>query len=406
MKTFFNLLFRAFSTVLILCVLLTGVAVAAERFTLVSIDSDTTAGPYTLFGGAKVRIAGELFELRIGNDERVTFVSVGSQKRYGPFQPVDGRIMRIADVSYVFRSVGEAERKKVNSGARSSSAVSGATPALDPTAPIATFDPLPPPPERIAIPAEDPRRTVAPLDFPALPDATSPLAWQFWLAPIDSTPLKWKIEGDAGNKTDLERVSLGGAITWNAWLAEVQVSMNEKSGRIVPDGLALSDCSLDGGSGFAFAVGYQRPFVVDGPWVASAGLYGRIRREEADLSVNLLHETSMIDTNIVGNVVYASDIGSSTIKISETSLRLNLQLAYETEIWSAMAGVIVQPICEVEVSGDIPNGNSTLSLSAEHDEPLGVRLGVTANAADMFEIFGDITLGLERYVRVGIRREF
>lgn len=385
-------------------------AATPSRYTLTETRSRTPSGPFTLFDGARIRLDGTLYTLSVGADRRLTFTS-SAGKPFGPYQAVPGRIMQIGKAMYSFDWAGASA---FNSGSGASpravakAPASGTTPrtAAQSAAPIATFDPMPPPPERIEIPPEVEHRTVPSLDLPALPDASRPFSWNFWFAPIDRTPLKWKVESVSGRDVDFERVSVGAGISLNSWFADAAYSTSGKSGAIIPEGLGFSGSSIDDASGFSIALGYKRPFLDEGGWIASAGIQGRIRREKGDISTSALVATEEADTNDVGNVISEYKSRTSEVTIGEQSLRLDFELGYRQDSFYGFAGLVLQPFSSVSVSGKLPYGDDDLKLSAKHDDAIGAVAGCSFDLPADFRIFADFTILYETRLRLGLARAF
>ena len=376
------------------------------RYTLSETRTQTVSGPFTLFDGARIRLGGELYRVNIGSDRRITFTSPAGTP-FGPYQMVPGRIMQIGKAMYSFDWAG-ASSFTSESGAvpRAAAAPASSRAAAQSSAPIATFDPMPPKPELIEIPPEVEHRSVPSLDLPALPDASRPLAWNFWLAPIDRTPFKWRVESVSGRDVDFERTSAGAGLSLNSWMAEAAYSTSGKSGAIVPEGLGFSGSSIEDASGFALALGYKRPFLVEGGWTASAGILGRIRQEKGDISSSALVATGESDTNDVGNVISEYQTRSSSIKISEKTLRLDFELGYRIESFRIFGDLVLQPLSSVSVSGKLPYGDDNLKISAKHDDAVGVMVGGSFDLPSDFKIFADCTILCETRMRLGLSRAF
>lgn len=366
---------------------------AASRFTLAETRTGAVSGPYTLYNGARIRVGGELFKIIIDGDRRVSFVSETGEK-YGPYQPVPGRIMQIGNAMYSFN----------RQGASAQTATRPREPAKE--APIAEFAPLPPKPEPIAIPDETPRRSVTPLNLPSLPDADSPLAWKAWFAPVDNTPLKWEVESFKGKSADFKRKTLGAGLSYDSWFGEAAYSFSGESPAMIPDGLGLSGTSIDDASGWSFGIGYKRPFLKEGGWTASAGLFGRIRQDKGDARATSFVSTGEADTNNAENVVSSYAEQKSSVKISEKTLRLDFDLSYGYGRFCGYAGLRLQPVSSVSVSGHIPSGDEKLKLSAKHDDAIGFSCGSSYSFSNSLNIFAELEMGIETRLRLGLSRSF
>ena len=379
---------------------------AAGQFFLTETRDKSVAGPYTMYDGAKVRIGGVLYEIQSRENDRASFVSTADKSSFGPFQLVDGRIMRIGDGSYSFSWKSASRNQAAPVASHSAASASAGVPRPVREKPIAEFDPIPPKPEMLDVPEPERQRTVAPLNLPALPNASRPLAWAAWLAPVDMTPVEWSVESASGSNSDIKRFSVGGAITLNSWLAEAQLSTGVKCGEIIPEGLGISNSSMDDGSGWSLGVGYKRPFLREDGWTASAGLFGRIRQDKGDLTATTLVSTGSTDTNNLGNVYSEFETSSSSVKVTELTLRIDLELAYEQEFWKAYVDILVQPVSEMDVSGGIRYGDDMLGVSAKHNDPIGLRVGGWYELDEGWRVAGDLTVGMESLLRLGVMREF
>lgn len=367
-----------------------------NRFTLANTKSGQISGPFTIYHGARVRLGGDLYRISLDGDRRISFSGGPNGESYGPYQTVDGRLMQIGDAMYSF-SWGAAARPTVQSPAPKK-------PARE--APIAEFAPMPPKPEMIAIPAETERRTVKPLDLPSLPDASKPFEWNFWLAPIDSTEFKWKVESVEGNSADLERRTVGAGLSLNSWSADAAYSTSGKSSAVLPDGLGLSGTSIDDASGWSIGAGYKRPLLKEGGWTASAGIFGRIRQDKGDLSATTLVSTDVADTNNLGNVISSFESSKSSVKVTEKTVRLDFDLGYRYRSFYGFAGLQLQPVSSVSVSGSLPNAGDNLKISAKHDDPIGFVAGGFWEFGNGLRVFSDFSLGIDKRLRFGLSRNF
>lgn len=367
------------------------------RFHLVETQSGAAVGPFTLYNGARIRVKGVIYRVTLSEGEgRVTFTSEADSKSYGPYQPVAGRIMRIGGTTYSY-------------SAGTPAPAAPAAPVVRPpanNAPIAEFAPLPPKPEMIEVPDEPRRSTVKPLSLPALPDASRPFSWNVWYAPLDVTEIKWKIEKVEGNEVEYKRQTVGAGLSWNSWTAEAALSPSGKSSSIVPDGLGLSGTSIDGSGGWSLGAGYKRPFLREGGWTASAGVFGRIRQDKGDISSMSLVTTGDSDTNELGNVISKFENRKETVKLTEAILRLDFELAYRSGSFGGFAGVKLQPFSSLDISGKLPNGDEELKLTAEHNDAIGFTAGGLYEFANGLRAFADFEVGIEKRLRIGLSRDF
>lgn len=389
---------------LYLVVLLTSfTALSASRFSLIESRTGASFGPYTIYQGAKVRISGNLYELSLA-DDRISFIGQDG-KVHGPYQPVEGRLMRVGGVMYTFSTQPISTKDNVQRVKAEPQTVKAAV-AGPQDKPIAEFKPLPPKQEMIPIPAENARRSVAPLDLPALPDASSPLTIGLWVAPVDITPIKWKVDGFSGAESDLERSTVGVGAYYNAWTFEALYSISAEGGNVVPSGMGVSKSSIEEGNSKAIALGYKRPFLQEGNWSALAGVYARYRIDEIDLSVRSLSQGTVIGTNDVESYFSSYNTRESSLELTELLVRIDLELAYAQDSWGASAAALIYAFSDIDVSGDFPYSTGAFGLSAEHDTPIGFRAGVWLGRSEGWKAQAEFTLGSETEIRLGIMRSF
>lgn len=373
---------------------------SASRFSLIESRSKAISGPYTIYQGAKVRIGGDLYELSLP-DDRISFIATDG-KVYGPFEPVEGRMMRINNATYTFTS----QSVSLSQPIAPEVSVAPEAPAVQ-QKPIVEFRPIPPKKEMIPISEDATRRTVDPLDLPSLPDASHPFMWGLWYSPIDITPFKWSVDSFSGAESDLERSTLGIGLYYNSWMLEAQYSISAEGGNVVPNGMGITESSLDDGNSKSIAVGYKRPFLDEGRWKALAGVYFRYRLDEVDMSVRSLSQGTVIGTNNVESYFSSYSTKESSIEVEELLLRVDLELAYSQERWGASAAALIYALSDVAVSGKFPYSGGSLELSAKHDNPVGMRIsGWYQFNNDGWRARTELTLGPETELRLGITRSF
>lgn len=387
---------KLFAVLILLAILFSGAAYSATKFNLISIKDKRQTGPYTLYNGSQVRIDGLLYELRI-KDGRITFTDISSKAVYGPFQLVEGRIMRIGTTAYALTTKNIANNEETQPEDPQKKEVEK---------PIAEFEPLPPRPEMIPIPKENARRSVAPLDLPKLPDATKPFSLALWLSPLNKNTVDWSVETLHGMKADIERVSFGTLLSLNSYLLDFEYTPSLEGGSILPYGVEIANSRIDDGSGYSLSLGYKRPFIKEGRWTAQAGVYGRYRKDELNINTTSLVPTGVADTNELGNVysVYKTDV--STVKITELTLGIDLELSFSEDHFGGYANVLIQPISEMKTSGALVSNNKELSVSAAHETPLAFKFGGWFKIEKDWKIFGEVIVGFEDIFRLGLTRSF
>jgi hypothetical protein len=362
-------------------------------FSLVNVRDSRTYGPFDAKNGARAVIAGVPYSIQVTQGERVSFTSVATGAQWGPLQLVEGRLGVIGNGTYKVVSV-------TSTPAQGGNAAASAGAAHDP------FVPAPPAmPQMIDIPEQQPKRTVAPLDLPSLPKARSQLRVAGWIAPIDNTPVDWKIASKGAGDGAIERTSFGAEIDWRGWGFAASVSPMVKCDGIVADGTGLSGVSIEDGTGWAASLGYKRPFLVEGGWSALAGVRGLVRKDSGDLKSSSLVSTGETDTNMVGNVKSEYRSSKSSADITEISFWIDLELAYEGECWGTWLGLSIEPVCEYDVSGHIPFGGDKLSLKAKQSTPIAGIFGGWYEYEGV-RFFADVAVGANRLVKIGCSHDF
>lgn len=375
------------------------VVAAGDSFTLTNLRDQRTYGPFTRQNGAKVSIAGADYSLKAAGQDRVSFVSKASGIEYGPIQIVNGRLGVIGHATYRVSMDTATAPAKGAQGARQD------VPAPTAAASTAFVQPPPAMPDKIDIPEPQPRRTVAPLDLPLLPEAKDVFLISAWLAPIDNAPIDWKLASKSAGDGAIERVSVGAGIDWRGWSARVTASPSVKCDDICSDGPGLADVSIDGGMGWSLGIGYMHPFLVEGGWSVNAGIRGLLRRDSGDLKSSTLVSSGEADTNAVGNVISRYENHTTSVDVTELSLWVDIELAYAMDFWGVQAGVSIAPVDEFDISASVPYGNRSVSLKAERSTPISVSAGGWYEY-EGWRIFADLTVGADRALRLGVGHGF
>ncbi len=368
-----------------------GIGLAQGAFTMQNIRDSKVYGPFRLKSGETVRIDGVSYRLMTPSAGRVSFKSLANGTVYGPLQVVDGRLGVVGNATYRLKP---ASSPAESAGTPSRATATAANDTREP------FVPQPPAmPEMIPVP-EQQRRVVPAKDLRALPETDPVFRILAWLAPIDHTPLDWKIDSSASGHGAIERVSLGGEAEWNHWLASVTLSPFVDSGNMAKGGSGITGASLDDGTGWSIAGGYKRPFLVEGGWSASAGLRGKISQDSGDLTAHTVATSSHTDTNGVVSVLSENRVETSSITIRELSLWIDLELAYSQSFWGLYADVSIEPVSDYNVSGSIKYGEGSLSIDAERSQPISATFGGWYRM-DQWRFFADLTLGADQRLRLG-----
>ena len=365
-----------------------GIALAQDAFTMQNIRDSRVYGPFRLKSGETVRIDGVSYELQTPSAGRVSFKSLANGAVYGPLQVVDGRLGVVGNATYRLKPAEAA----------------GVTTSTAP-APNEPFVPQPPAmPKMIPVP-EQQTRVVPAKDLRTLPETPPVLRALAWLAPIDNTPVDWKLDSSSAGDGAIERTSLGGEAEWNHWIAALTLSPSVESGSIAKGGSGITGASIEDGTGWSIAGGYRRPFLVEGGWTASAGLRGQIRQDSGDLTAHTVASSSHTDTNGVVSVLSENRTTTSSITVREISLWIDLELSYSQDCWGLYADISIEPVSEYNVSGSIKYGEGSLSIDAEQSLPLSTTFGGWYKM-DQWRFFADLTLGNYERLRLGCGYDF
>ena len=366
-----------------------GIGLAQDAFTMLNIRDSRVFGPFRIKSGETVRVDGVSYQLLTPSAGRVSFKSLANGTEYGPFQVVDGRLGVVGNATYRLRPA-------------SAAALPAPAPAAARNEP---FVPQPPAmPEMIPVP-EQQRRVVPAKDLRALPETAPVIRALAWFAPIDNTPIDWKLDSSSAGDGDIERVSFGGEAEWNHWMASVTLSPVVESGGLAKGGSGITGASIEDGTGWSVGAGYRRPFLVEGGWSASAGLRGQFRQDSGDLTAHTVASSSHTDTNGVVSVLSERRTETSSITVRELSLWIDLELAYSQDFWGLYADVSIEPVSEYSVSGSIKYGDRGLSIDAERSLPLSAMFGGWYRM-DRWRFFADLTLGNDERLRLGCGYEF
>ena len=366
---------------------------AGEVFSFQNLRDSSIQGPYRLRKGDRISLDGMTYEVETPSTGRVSFKSIANGVVYGPIQAVDGRIGVIGNASYCLREAAD------------SAAVVTPPPQRTDTA-KEPFVPQPPAmPALIEVPEQKAQTLVKPKDLRPLPASKPVFRILGWFAPMDNTPIDWKIDSSKSGDGDIERTTIGGDAEWNNWIASVSLSPTVECGDIASGGTGVTGASLEDGTGWSIAGGYRRIFLSEGNWSAKAGLRGQIRQESGDLSVHSVIRSDEMDTNGVFTVKSERRTQTSSITLREIALWIDIELTYTEDDWGAYAGISIEPVSEYDVSGSIHYGEVNLSLDAERPLPVDVTAGGWYGF-DNWRIFADLTLGADTRLRLGFGYNF
>ncbi len=384
-------------------------AFAASGFLLQDNQTKHLYGPFQKIDKSRINLAGRSYEIRVYSRDRISFIDVDTRKTYGPVATVDGRLVRIGDSMFAYH----ASSKKAATSLRKQTPAVLSAPAADTATPTLEATPPPPMPDRIDIPEEEAAPIIAPRDLRALPETTSLFAVDGWIAFVDNTSLDWKVSSMNGEESDIERTSIGGDVYWNGFSLGAALSPSVDGGAIVPEGIGVTESSFAGDNGFMLEVGYHRPFLSESGWEATAGLRGQIRQDKGSVTSTSLVSTGEADTNNVGNVIVDYQSQSSSVKLTEFALWVDIGLSYNYwKIWGGYASFSFEPISEYDVSGSFRYGSNNLSIEVERSNPISFTFGGWCNLGEVFEevqpviVFADLTFGTDTRFRMGAGWQF
>lgn len=382
--------------ILFLAVLVSIPSLFARDFFLGNPRTSSVSGPFQLESGTRCRLSGRPYEIIVHNDGRFSLKSLSDGTRFGPFQTVDNRLISVNSEIYCFNWNAASARSALQSGAVRKSEAERAYEADSKPVTVTGLTAEPARPKRLAAPNETPPRHVPAKDLVHLPEPEESFSGNIWFAPHYTTPVKWKINSKRGKQSDIERLCGGGDIGWNSWKAQLSVSPSVKSGGIVPtdDGSA----SIDDGTGWSLALGYNRPFLFESGWSANAGLRGMLRKDKGTLSSSSFVADSQADTNGVYSV--SKKKASTSVSMTELSLWVDLGLSYTYEDWCLYSEFSFQPFSDYSVSGNLSYAGEEMSLEAERASPVAFRIGGWY-VYDQMRIFADVTLSSDTIFRIG-----
>jgi hypothetical protein len=354
-------------------------AAAEETFTLQAVRTEQVHGPYRLVDGDRLQLGAAAYQMRLIPPDRLSFISLASGRVFGPVQTIEGRLVEIDGQMYVF----------------SWRVRQGVPPPPPPRAPLPPAPQAPPRPDPIPIP---PIPTPEPLrPRTALPPQRETWRGAFWIAPADDTPMNWKVDGRRARDLDLARTTVGGALEWRGWLAELRLSPSVDGGELLPQGMDVTQSDLGDGTGWLLAIGYRRPLLMRGDWEVTGGARASLRQDALELTSNTAFGRT--GTNETVDVSYATQ--SSDITLTEFALWLDIGLSYSVEHWGLYLDLAFQPVGVVNVDGGLAYGDRELSIKADRDQPLSIGAGGWIGW-NRWRLFADFTTGADQTLRLGM----
>jgi hypothetical protein len=351
-------------------------AVGNTLFKLEALRSGTRFGPFAFQNGAPVRTDTGVFRLDLRQGNAFTLVSTADASHvYGVYELTVGRIIEVGDGVFTIVDVVE-------------------SPVRQPT---------------------------------GLPPATA-TATDFWKgyfvgAEIDlfsSVIYDWKADGlTDGKAKTLDRNAMALVLGRGVFAAKFGIVTGaEWDHRIVGNAASFQNATLDQGRGWFVALGTRIPIFQQGHWQAHVTGDVAYRQEDYQLgysTVSISGVTSTFATNITQGVTNIQPVSVTTnlqfaaierdASLTETSLRVGVDLVYAREFWSAHAAIHVFPVLETELEAGIRTIEETIDLEFERAHPIVISGGLSADILGVqWSLEGDV--GSETTLRVGVRKTF
>ncbi len=411
--------------VLPLLFLLSLSASAAEykSFWLTEAVSGRTLGPIVNKPGNRFSLDGREWIVMQSKPGEIHFADAATLSPEGPYDLVEQRMVDLGPASYVFTRIEdfagndpEADRSVVTQASRAP-AEKGRHPWSQDL------------PERWIlgpIPTTNPgayKEKVEPWSLETL--ELSPEVVVF-AEPFRRVGYDWELDGRSGKKEALKTVRAGVAGEWHGVSAEAGLSTGGKtSGTLLDDSLALSGLRLDGGKGFFLGAAYDWRFRIDGGWSASVGGYAAYERLSLDVSSrSALVEagaapagtgaaTGTDDADGTGDdagtaeaenaaAAYAFRPWSSDFTLSETRLGAAVSIRYDEWYWGLGATFRIDCVDSISCDASVPVIDEMQDLDADRSQPVTLLFTGWYSPADSWVVEGQVAVGAETSVRIGV----
>ena len=428
-----------FKQLLITLSMIVSISAFADSFSLKNTKTALVYGPFENERGTRFTINDKDLCVLSARPGQILFADYPPTTYYGPYDFKNGHIIKLGtDVYEIINITASITKDPV---AKKIIQEAAATPVV--TQQNKTNSRV-----NIAAPKETSQETIAIADNPELQKrelapapSTNPAAYKepelfdfkmeknllprsgrVWIEPVNTSKYNWKIGSFNGEKnSEIERKRIGVYATYNGWFAEAAYSLSGKStGTLVPDGSTLSDLKIDGGKGYMFRGGYNYRFTIDGFWNGSFKAMFEYAKEDYDLtatSFQQIHNTYIDMYDEQGNIIttpeednplasYGYVNTSSSISISEKTLSFGFGIDRTTDIWSIGVELGFVAYSDLTSSGSVTVGQSNYKLEAERSHPIICKFNGWYKPVDYMHIFGEIYLGSDTGLRLGVGKEF
>lgn len=378
---------------------------------ITDVASGRTVGPVVNKPGNRFSAGGREWIVLQSKSGEVNFADAASLAPQGPYGLVEQRMFELGSDAYVFTRVLDYE---------------GNTPGAN-EAVVSQAERAPAEKGRHPWSADLPERWIlAPLPSTNPGDHKAPgKSWHLetlqvaptatvWAEPVHEDPYDWTLGGFSGTDASVETRRLGLSGSWKGLFAEAAfVAGGKSSGSLVPDGTSLSSLKLDDVDGWHLAAGYRYAFVIDGPWSASASVFGSWDSLSAGLSATTTAETDIsvetVEVNDKGETVTTETvkkgIGFSEWKddatLEELRAGVSVGLQYDEWYWGASLRVLADCWNDTSLDVKIPVAGETYRLEADRARPVGVQASAWYCPAGNWILEGSLVLGSETTLRLG-----
>ena len=412
----------------------------ADSFSLKDTKTSLIYGPFENERGTRFTIEGKKWCLMSARTGQILFANFPPTTYYGPFDFKNGHIIKLGndayeivniktqnyDISLIPEIISSTTNTfaDISTSQNTNTRVNIATPILPKAQTIAIADnPELEKRELAPAPSTNPAAYKEPELFEfKMEKNLLPRSGRVWIEPVNTSKYNWKIGSFNGEtNSEIERKRIGVYATYNGWFAEAAYSISGKSsGTLVPDGSTLSDLKIDGGNGYMFRGGYDYRFTIDGFWNGSFRAMFEYAKEDYDMtatSFQQIHNTYVDVYDEQGNIIttpeednplasYGYVDTATSITISEKTLSFGFGIDRTTDIWSIGVELGFVAYSDLTSSGSITVGQSNYKLEAERSHPIICKFNGWYKPIDYMYIFGEIYLGSDTGLRLGVGKEF
>ncbi len=352
----------------------TSVRGADLLFRLESLRTGTTFGPFAFQNGALVRTDTGTFQLQVRQGRTFNLVSTANPAAiFGVYELTLGRMIEVGDG--VFTIVGIAE-------------TAGGAAATT----------------RAPVPASIP-------------------VWKglFFGADVDlfnRTLYDWEIDGiGSGTEETVDRSALALVFGHRCFGARAGVVTGAEWDHTLAGNEDFADATLGDGRGWFISLATRIPVFEDGAWTAH--LTGEVGYRQEDYAldysaVGISGVTTTFSTNVAEGVTNIQPVSVTTnfqfttfsrdASLTETSIRVGIDLTYARKDWSVYAGVSVYPFIETDLDAGIRIAGETFDIEFERTHPVVVSGGASVTVLGL-KWYLEAGVGSASSLRVGLLKE-